>query len=54
MRMINLHLDLIGDRASSRLAGLVYIYEMYKTEPLNMSPFASVFVQAVLPTTKTG
>lgn len=47
-------LDLIGDRPSSRLVGLVYIYEMYKAEPLNLNPFAAVFVQAVLQSVETG
>jgi len=27
---------------------------MYKNEPLNLNPFAAVFVQAVLAATKTG
>ncbi len=46
-------LDLLGNRPASRLAGLVYIYELYKSEPITLSPFAAVFVRALMPTTKS-
>ena len=45
--------DLLGNRAASRLACLVFVYELYKSEPVTLSPFAAVFVRALMPTTKS-
>ena len=52
-KLVNLFSDLLGNRPASRLAGLVYIYELYKSEPITLSPFAAVFVRALMPTTKS-
>ena len=35
------------------MTGLVFLYELYKTEPITLSPFAAVFAQALLPNSKT-
>ena len=50
---LTLILDLLGNRPASRLACLVFIYELYKSEPVTLSPFAAVFVRALMPTAKS-
>ena len=51
--MFDLILDLLGNCPGSRLTGLVFLFELYKSEPITSSPFAAVFVRALMPTAKS-
>ena len=46
-------LDLLGSCPGSRLTGLVFLYELYKSEPITLSPFAAVFARALMPNSTT-
>ena len=35
------------------MTGLVFLFELYKSEAITLSPFAAVFVRALMPTAKS-